>query len=118
MILYRDLNSTVSLFTIRSKENTNNAIERFHSTLKDRLKPMRGMQNPHAVLDGFRIHYNYLRVHQSLDGQTPAQASGIELPFTDGWGNLIDWATYKRHGNVVKPKPKDEWVHVFHRCRE
>jgi hypothetical protein len=77
---------------------------------------MRGMQNPHAVLDGFRIHYNYLRGHQSLDGQTPAQASGIELPFTDGWGDLIDWATYNQNGNIVKSKPKDEWVHVFHRC--
>lgn len=101
---------------IRSKENTNNAIERFHSTLKDRLKPMRGMQNPHAVLDGFRIHYNYLRVHQSLDGQTPAQASGIDLPFEDGWGDLIDWATYNQNGNIIKSKPRKGWEHKF--CSE
>jgi hypothetical protein len=56
-------------------------------------------------------------VHQSLDGQTPAQASGINLPFTDGWGDLIDWATYNQNGNIIKTKPKDEWAHVFHRCR-
>lgn len=103
---------------IRSKINTNNAIERFHSTLKDRLKPMRGMQNPHAVLDGFKIHYNYIRVHQSLDGLTPAQAGGINLPFTDGWGDLIDWATYYKHGNIVEPEPKKEWEHNFYSERQ
>ena len=101
---------------INSKGHTNNPIERFHSTLKDRLKPMRGLKNPNAVMDGFRIHYNYIRPHQSLKGKTPAQASGIDLPFNDGWGNLIDWATWNKHGYTVKPREKKEWKHVFHRC--
>ncbi len=29
----------------------------------------------------------------SLGGLTPSQAAGIQLPFNDGWGNLIAWAT-------------------------
>lgn len=72
----------------------NQLIERWHSTLRDRLKPMRGLVSPDTqILTGFRIHYNYLRPHQSLNGQTPAESASIDLPFEDGWGDLITWAT-------------------------
>lgn len=46
-----------------------------------------------AELD--KLQYNLVRPHQSL-GSTPAQAGKINLPFEDGWGNLIDWATYHK----------------------
>lgn len=32
----------------------------------------------------------------SLDGLTPAQAAEIQLPFNDGWGDLVTWATVFR----------------------
>jgi len=32
----------------------------------------------------------------SLDDLTPAQAAEIQLPFNDGWGDLIAWATVYR----------------------
>ena len=72
----------------------NQPIERWHSTLKDRLKPMRGLVSPDTqVLRGFAIHYNFIRPHSSLHGSTPAKAAQIDLPFEDGWGDLIGWAT-------------------------
>ena len=47
-----------------------------------------------ALTEGFRLHYDYLREHGALGGKTPAVAAGIRLPFNDGWGDLIRWATF------------------------
>lgn len=50
-------------------------IERFHGTVKDRYKVMRGLKSVDSAnqfIDGFLVHYNYLRPHESLDGKTPA----------------------------------------------
>ncbi len=88
-----------SKIAICTKKN-NNSIERWHSTLKTRLKTMRGLQNPKALLDGFITYYNFLRPHQSLKGKTPAQAAGINLPFENGaWDELIEWATHYKNIN-------------------
>lgn len=73
---------------IRARE-TNNVVERLHGTLKDRLKPMRGLKKDETAknfLDGYIINYNFCRKHQSL-GKTPAEACGLEIK---GWKNLID----------------------------
>jgi putative transposase len=78
---------------IRTRE-TNNIVERLHGTLKDRTKPMRGLksfQSTKAILEGYTIHYNYVRPHQSLNGKTPAQASRMEAP--SNWKSLIEEAT-------------------------
>jgi len=77
---------------IRNVHNQN-TVERLHSTLKDRLKPTRGLKDMEAVntlLDGWVIHYNYVRKHQTLK-MTPAQAAGIELK--NDWNTLIKEAT-------------------------
>jgi len=74
--------------------NSNNSVERLHGTLKDRIKPMRGLKDEEPVrslLDGWVIHYNYVRKHQSLEGKTPAQASGIKGK--DDWHILVKEAT-------------------------
>lgn len=66
------------------RELTTSLIERWHGTLKDRLKPMRGMdksQYTQLVLDGFVFYYNYFRPHESLDGRTPAEVAKIKFPF-------------------------------------
>lgn len=77
---------------IRNVHNQN-AVERLHSTLKDRLKPARGlkdMETVNTLLDGWVIHYNYVRKHQTLK-MTPAQAAGISLK--NDWNTLIKEAT-------------------------
>jgi transposase-like protein len=78
---------------IRARE-TNNLVERLHGTLKDRTKPMRGLksfESSKALLEGYAIHYNFCRPHQSLNGKTPAQAARTLAPST--WKGLIDEAT-------------------------
>ena len=78
---------------IRARE-TNNIVERLHGTVKDRTKPMRGLKSfdsTKAILNGFTIHYNYVRPHQSLNGKTPAQVARTQAP--NNWKTLIEEAT-------------------------
>jgi len=78
---------------IRNVHNQN-AVERLHSTLKDRLKPTRGLKDEETVrtlLEGWVVHYNYVRKHQTLKGKTPAQASGLNVK--NDWYDLVKSAT-------------------------
>ena len=77
----------------------NQPVERFHGTVKDRIKPMRGLKSPESPIPRIiAIDYNFLRPHMALDGLTPARAAGIELPLSpnDGWGDLIKLSTRYR----------------------
>jgi putative transposase len=56
-------------------------IERFHGTVKERYKVMRGLKSVESAnqfIDGFLIFYNYLRPHESLDGKTPAEKAKVK----------------------------------------
>jgi transposase-like protein len=77
---------------IRAVHNQN-AVERLHSTLKDRLKPTRGLKGEETVrtlLEGWVVHYNYVRKHQTIK-MTPAQASGLNVK--NDWYDLVKDAT-------------------------
>jgi putative transposase len=72
-------------------ENNTNLIERFHGTLKGRTKVMRGLKDiksAKVITDGWLLHYNYLRPHESLDGKTPAQTAGVNFPYRN-WQDII-----------------------------
>jgi len=57
-----------------------NRIERYHGTLKERTKIVRGIKTTDSViLDGQRVYYNHIRPHQALDGKTPAERAGLDL---------------------------------------
>jgi len=63
--------------SIRAK-TSNNRIERFHGTEKERTKVMRGFDNPNGcanLIEGFRVHYNLVKSHQAL-GCTPSEVTG------------------------------------------
>lgn len=125
-VMFNDITDEVELSVrddigIRSPVN-NNPIERLNSTLKQRLKVMRGLQNPQALLDMWQVHYNYMRPHQTLGGRTPAQASGLELPMNpnNGWGDLIKWSihhhssrrkeiVFMKDGKVIKRVWRNEF---------
>jgi transposase-like protein len=80
---------------IRARE-TNNIVERLHGTLKDRTRCMRGLKaydSTKLLLEGWSVHYNCVRPHQSLGGKTPAQAARMNVP--NNWKGLIDEATKK-----------------------
>ncbi|MDH5482870.1 MAG: IS6 family transposase [Candidatus Bathyarchaeota archaeon] len=84
--------------------NSNNSVERLHGTLKDRIKPMRGLKGEETVrilLEGWVAHYNYVRKHQSL-GKTPAQASGIDME--GSWHSLIKKAIKNRAEEKLSEK--------------
>lgn len=77
---------------IRAVHNQN-VVERLHSTLKDRIKPTRGLKGEKTVrtlLEGWVVHYNYVRKHQTLK-MTPAQASGLAVK--NDWYDLVKDAT-------------------------
>jgi len=47
-----------------------------------------------GLFKGYQIFYNYIRPHQTLDGKTPAEQSGINLELgNDKWLNLIKQAS-------------------------
>lgn len=61
-------------------EGLNSKVERLNGTMRDRETVMRGLDNAAAaqeLLDAMRIHYNFIKSHQALGGQTPAQVAGI-----------------------------------------
>lgn len=80
--------------SIRAKES-NNLIERLHGSEKERIKVMRGFDQDIGcanIMEGFRVHYNLIRDHQSL-GVTPGVVAG--LPKIDGfrWFEVLKMAT-------------------------
>ena len=74
-----------------SDEVNNNIIERFHGTIKERTKVLRGfkgMGSALLILDGFGTHYNFFRPHMSLANKTPVQIAKIKSPF-ENWTQLV-----------------------------
>jgi putative transposase len=73
------------------KDDTN-VIERFHGTIKDRTKVIRGFKTFDTaiiIIDGFLIHYNFFKPHLYLKGKTPAEKAGIKLPFKT-WTEFVE----------------------------
>lgn len=90
------------------KEGTNNnIIERFHGTVKERTKVMRGMDTDESaklLFEGQRIHYNYLRPHMALNGKTPAEKAGIDLKLEGNkWEQLIKRGRRSQRAKAAKP---------------
>ncbi len=82
--------------SIRARES-NNKIERFHGTEKERTKVMRAFDNlsgASGIAEGFRVHYNLVREHQAL-GMTPGEAAGIPLGPHFRWKAILEAATRK-----------------------
>ena len=74
-------------FTVK---DSTNLIERWQQTLKMRTKVMRGLNDINTALqflDGFIIHYNYLRPHEALKGKTPAEVADIDYDFKS-WSDI------------------------------
>jgi transposase-like protein len=86
--------NTVHVFTTPfvKKGLSTNIVERWHGTLKDRLKPMRGMDKSDTyqlILEGFVFNFNYLRPHESLKQKTPAEAAQVTTFPYSSWLDVI-----------------------------
>jgi putative transposase len=80
---------------------TNNRIERLNGTVRERIKVQRGWKTMKTPLaEGFRIHYNFVKPHKALEGQTPAQASGIGIEGENRWFELLKKSIATRRGAV------------------
>ncbi|HYJ02590.1 MAG TPA: DDE-type integrase/transposase/recombinase, partial [Nitrososphaeraceae archaeon] len=95
---------------IRTRE-TNQIIERKHSTLKMRYKVMRGLKNDESskeLLDGYITDYNFCRKHQSIK-KTPSQEAGINV---NGWKQLIENAHAHKINKEIQTKKEIEPIQV------
>lgn len=80
-----------SPFKIKETGESTSQIERFHGTLKSRTKVMRGLKNLDTAIEftqGWLVHYNFLRPHESLNDKTPAEVAGVEYPYRN-WAHII-----------------------------
>lgn len=72
-------------------EPNTNLIERFHGTLKGRVKIMRGLKSRETaklIMDGWLIHYNFFRPHESLRNRTPGEEAEVDFPFKN-WTDVV-----------------------------
>jgi transposase-like protein len=68
----------------------NNRVERLNGTLRERVKVQRGWKNPKSQLaEGQRLHYNFVKPHAALEGQTPAQRAGVGVQGQNKWLALL-----------------------------
>jgi Integrase core domain len=61
-----------------NEKGLNPILERLNGTVRDRETVMRGLDNAEAaqdLIDAMRIHYNFIRPHQVIGNQTPAEAA-------------------------------------------
>lgn len=83
-------------------------IERWHETLKERTKVMKGLKTIDTAIqfvDGFLVHYNYFRGNEALDGKTPAEEAGIKFPYKD-WTEIIRQPVSKQAEIQTHQTPK------------
>jgi putative transposase len=77
-----------------------NLIERFHGSLKDRTKVLRGfkrLDTARLIMDGWLVHYNFFRPHETLKDRTPAEKAGVKYPYNN-WDDVI-----REHQPISKP---------------
>ena len=84
---------------------SNNRIERFHGTVRERNKVMRAIKKPDTpIVDGQRIYYNFIRPHMGLDGKTPAEKAGIEVRGKNKWLTLVQNASQSKAEGHYSPQ--------------
>ncbi|MCJ7805172.1 DDE-type integrase/transposase/recombinase [Patescibacteria group bacterium] len=84
--------------------NSTNIIERFHGTLKDRTKVLRGFKDlatAQLITNGFLVHYNFIRPHESLENETPIEHMKVATPFHT-WAEAIRTSEIKSDYYTVK----------------
>ncbi len=77
--------------SIRNIHSSNNIIERYHNTFRERDKIIRGFKSKETaqtLIDGYRLYYNFIRIHQGL-GMTPSQKAGFTQLEGNRWIELF-----------------------------
>jgi putative transposase len=72
----------------------NNKMERLNGEVRDREKTFRGLKREDTpILKGYQIFHNFVRPHEALNGQTPADRCGIKVEGENKWLTLIQNAS-------------------------
>jgi hypothetical protein len=70
--------------------------------IRDREKTMRGLKTKDTpILGGMQIYHNFVRPHEGLNGDTPADKAGIRVEGTDKFMTLIQNAAHQKEGKVI-----------------
>ncbi len=101
-----------SPFKIKASGESTSQIERFHGTIKDRTKVMRtfrDIETLHQFMDGYLVYYNYFKLHEALNGKTPAEAAKVDYQIKN-WKDLSQMPVSKQaeletHKPTIRPKP-------------
>ncbi len=68
----------------------NNIQERLNGEFRDREKIFRGLKKTESpAFSGMQFYHNFIRTHQGLDGDTPADRAGIRVNGSDKWQTMI-----------------------------
>ncbi len=77
----------------------NNKMERLNGEVRDREKVMRGLKRADSpILKGYQIYHNFVRPHEALNGDTPADRAGIKVEGRNKWMTLIQNASHVQEG--------------------
>jgi putative transposase len=91
---------------VKFKDDDNtNLIERLQGTVRERDKVLRALNSDKSAptfIDAFRIWYNFLRPHMSLNGKTPAEAAGLIEENGNRWLSLIKMSNNGNSRNLPK----------------
>jgi putative transposase len=75
---------------VNKSHANNNRVGGLNGTLRERVKVQRGWKSyDTSIAEGKRIQYNFVKPHQTLEGKTPAEASGIKIAEKNKWLALI-----------------------------
>jgi len=75
----------------------NNKMERMNGEVRDRERVMRGLKNTDtAIIKGLQIYHNFIRPHEGLNGNTPADRAGIMVEGENKWRTIIQNASHAR----------------------
>ncbi|MBI2868891.1 MAG: DDE-type integrase/transposase/recombinase [Chloroflexi bacterium] len=89
-----------------TKQDNTEIIERWHGTLKERTKVLRGLKSIETAdkfLGGFLVWYNYLRPHESLNGRTPGEVAKVDYSCKT-WADVVRFS--KPHIQVLTTPAK------------
>ncbi len=86
---------------VKKPHANNNRVERLNGTVRERVKVQRGWKSRESqIAEGQRIHYNFVKPHSALEGQTPAQRAGI--PIQNNWNELLRLALNTRSETPIE----------------
>jgi hypothetical protein len=65
-------------------------MERMNGEPRDRERVMRTLEKSDTpILTGYQLFHNYIRPHEALEGETPAEVAGIEVKGHNKWLTII-----------------------------